>query len=262
LLLTNEPERIVRRALAYARCGWPVFPCRPGRKEPATRSGFRDATVDDDQIKYWWERQPDANVAIATGAPGPDVLDVDQHGPAGNGFPAYRQLKTAGLLDGAGAVVATPGGGLHVYFAGSGQACGRLPRLHLDFRANGGYVLAPPSQISGKQYRLLSHRAGSGQLNWPEAADLLNQGRGRSSLLKPAGTADVSRLLRWVEQLKPGNRNCGLFWAACRAAEAGQLESLDDLAVAAAKTGLPHREIAQTIASARRTTARQHKDAA
>ncbi len=262
MLLTNEPERIVGRALAYARCGWPVFPCRPGRKEPATRSGFRDATIDDDQIKYWWERQPDANVAIATGAPGPDVLDVDQHGPAGNGFPAYRRLKIAGLLDVATAVVATPGGGLHVYFAGSGQACGRLPRLHLDFRASGGYVLAPPSQIDGKRYRLLSHQAGSGQLNWAAAATLLDQGPSRSSLSKRTAAPDGRRLLRWVEQLEPGNRNCGLFWAACRAAEGGQLELLDDLTVAAAKTGLPDREIVRTIASARRTIARRHKDAA
>ncbi len=97
--MINEPEHILDRALAYARCGWSVFPCRPGRKEPATRNGFRDATIDDSQIKYWWERRPDANVAIATGSPGSDVLDVDQHGSAGNGFPAYRQLKTAGLLD-------------------------------------------------------------------------------------------------------------------------------------------------------------------
>jgi hypothetical protein len=43
-----------------------------------------------------------------------------------------------------------PVGGMHAYFAGSDQHCGRLPSHHLDFRATGGYILAPPSQVGGK----------------------------------------------------------------------------------------------------------------
>ena len=31
-----------REALAFARRGWLVFPCRPGGKQPATRRGFRE----------------------------------------------------------------------------------------------------------------------------------------------------------------------------------------------------------------------------
>jgi hypothetical protein len=130
--------RTVEQALAYAAHGWPVFPCRPGGKEPATRHGYQDATTDPDKITWWWRRQPEANLAIATGHPGPDVLDVDQHGRAGNGFAAFNRLKRAGLIDGASALVATPSGGLHAYFAGSDQRCGKLPRHHLDFRAHGG----------------------------------------------------------------------------------------------------------------------------
>ena len=76
--MTDDPT--LRQALAYARRGWPVFPCRPGQKVPATRHGFRDATTDPEQITGWFGRDPDRNVAIATGAPGPDVLDVDVHG--------------------------------------------------------------------------------------------------------------------------------------------------------------------------------------
>ena len=44
---------------------------------------------------------------------------------------------------------------MHAYFTGSGQHSGRLPSHHLDFRAAGGYVLAPPSQVSGRSYQLL-----------------------------------------------------------------------------------------------------------
>ena len=143
----------LRQALAYAALGWPVFPCHAGQKTPATAHGYRDATTDPDQITGWFTRNPHQNLAIATGAPGPDVLDVDDHGPAGNGYPALAELSRAGLLDSAAAYVRTPSGGLHAYFTGSAQRNGHLPAHHLDFRSRGGYVLAPPSQVDGKPYQ-------------------------------------------------------------------------------------------------------------
>ena len=167
------PSRAVAWALAYASRGWPVFPCQPGTKEPATRHGFHDASTDPDQIRSWWERNPRANLAIATGEPGPDVLDVDHHGPAGNGYAALMRLKHADLLDAAGTIVRTPHSGLHVYFSGSSQASGRLPRHHLDFKSAGGYVLAPPSNVDGKFYRLVREAAPSGGLGWAAVTGLL-----------------------------------------------------------------------------------------
>lgn len=250
--MITEPDRIIGRALAYARRGWPVFPCRPGGKQPATRHGFRDATTDEDQLRHWWNRQPQANIAVATGLPGPDVLDVDDHGQAGNGFAAYHQLDAAGLLDGAGAVVATPGGGLHLYFAGSRHGSRRLARHHLDFRAAGGYVLVPPSQVDGKEYRLIRYGPRPGGLDWSAVTGVLDPGRGRADRSSSTARVDATLLAAWVGQLEEGNRNCGLFWAACRAAEVGQDSVLDDLAAAAARTGLPESEITRTIASARR----------
>ena len=103
---------MLRQALTFAARGWPVLPCQPGQKTPAARHGVHDATTDPGQITAWFGRHPDWNLAIATGAPGPDVVDVDQHGDAGSGFAAFRQLKAAGLLDGARAYVRTPSGGL------------------------------------------------------------------------------------------------------------------------------------------------------
>jgi len=252
--MITEVSHMLDWALAYASNGWPVLPCRPGGKEPMTRHGFHDASTAEPQIRAWWERQPDANIALATGTPGPDVLDIDQHGEAGNGFTAYRRLKTASLLAGASTIVATPGGGLHLYLAGSTQPSRRLPRHHLDFRSSGGYVLAPPSQIAGKTYRLIWQQIPSAGLDWSAAVRILQPEQDRSHPSHLPGTPNASRLISWVERLEAGNRNCGLFWAACRALEAGHPDLLDDIAAAAAMTGLPEREITRTIASARRTT--------
>lgn len=148
-------KAMLRAALGYARVGWPVFPCRPDGtpppkwKAPLTEHGFRDATTDPAVLRAWWDKWPDANLAIVTGAPGPDVLDVDVK-PDGNGFSALRRLKRAGILADAAALIRTRSGGLHIYFAGTTQGCRALPRHHLDFKARGGYVLAP-AERRGRQ---------------------------------------------------------------------------------------------------------------
>ena len=240
-------------ALAYAAAGWPVFPCKPDQKAPDTAHGFKDATTDPAVIRRWWRARPDRNPAIATGAPGPDVLDVDVK-PDGSGFPAFNRLKQAGVLAGARALVRTPSGGLHAYFAGTGQPCGRLVRDFLDFKSSGGYVLAPPSVVGGKPYALLDHRRGAdGRLDWRAVTRLLDPPKAPA---RPGrlDVGDLGKLASWVAALKEGNRNDGLFWAACRAAEAGHSD-LDDLVTAAVQAGLPEEEAGRTVASAARKAA-------
>jgi hypothetical protein len=252
-------------ALRYAGANWPVFPCMPGEKVPATRHGFLDATTDTDKIAWWWRRDRERNVAIATGRPGPDVLDVDVRAD-GNGFAGLGRLRREGLLDGADAYVRTPSGGVHVYFAGFEQGNGRLPAHHLDFRSLGGYIVAPPSQVHGKRFELVSRREGrleqgnlaggrpaegQGGLDWAAVRRLLDPQPQRSLPWAGTGATDPSRLAEWVARLPEGNRNDGLFWAASRALDSG-VTDLAELAEAARMTGLDAREIARTLASARK----------
>ncbi|MDN6149581.1 MAG: DNA primase, partial [Yaniella sp.] len=67
---------------------------------------------------------------------------------------------------------------------------------------------------------------------------------------------DVQRLGQWVAALGEGERNLGLFWAACRLAENNTAvgDTLAVLGPAAAHAGLGAREITTTIRSAYRTT--------
>lgn len=253
---------MLRAALVYAERGWPVFPCRPGSKAPATAHGFHDASTDPALITAWWTRAPSANVAIATGAPGPDVLDVDVK-PDGNGFPAFNRLKRAGLLAGASMLVATRNGGLHVYFAGSDQPVRHLHRLHLDFQVRGAYVLAPPSLVPADEwatgtsaYELLDERASDARLDWAAVTRLLDPPRPVPDSRPTWSSAgrDVGSLVRWLVRQPAGNRNRALYWAACTACEAGLTHDLDQLVVAALEVGLDEREARRTVASAQRRT--------
>ena len=167
-------------------------------------------------IRAWWRRWPTANVSIATGAPGPDVLDVDVK-LDGDGWAAFNRLKDTGLLAGAKALVKTPSGGLHSYYAGTAQRNGKLPRHHLDFRSAGGYVLAPPSRVHGRPYELLDHRGGAtGRLDWQEVTRLLDPPEEPS---RPGrrDAGDLDSLAAWVAAQQGGNRNDGLFWPCCEA---------------------------------------------
>ena len=264
--MTNQ---VLRHALAYAGRGWPVFPCQPGKKIPATPHGYLDATTDQGQVCAWFGRDPELNLAIATGAPGIDVLDVDQRGEAGDGFPALARLDAAGLLDGVIATVRTPSGGLHLYFTGTDQRTGHLPACHLDFLAKGGYVLAPPSQTGGAPYQHATALARHGELDWQAAVRVLQPSREPA----PAGPAptghvptghvpqerrqapgwQIGRLARWVAAQREGNRNNGLFWAASRALETDEAADLSPLATAARQAGLTEPEITRTLESARHT---------
>ena len=251
----------LRQALAYARRGWPIFPCLPGQKIPATAHGYQDATIDEQQITDWFGRSQRWNLAIATGAPGPDVLDIDQHGQAGNGYAAFGRLRRAGLVNGAAAYIRTPAGGMHAYFAGSDQHNGRLPSHHLDFRSHGGYILAPPSQVDGNTYRLIARPGGHSALDWAAVTRLLEPQRHQQPP-PPGQDPDLalSHLARWVASQPEGNRNAGLFWAANRALDTDPAADLSPLAAAARQAGLADPEITRTLDSARTTSqARNHQ---
>jgi hypothetical protein len=243
----------LRQALMCAARGWPVFPCQAEQKTPATAHGHLDATTEPRQITAWFGRHPDWNLAIATGAPGPDVLDVDDHGPAGNGYAAFARLSRAGLADGAVAYVRTPSGGLHAYFTGSAQRNGHLAAHHLDFRSRGGYVLAPPSRVGGKPYEVIRTIDADGALDWAAVTALLEPRRQpRRPQPAPAPGRNLSHLAQWVASQAEGNRNAGLFWAANRILDADPAADLGPLAAAARQAGLGEREITRTLDSARK----------
>jgi hypothetical protein len=145
------PALVTKAALAYARRGAPVFPCKPGGKKPLTYNGFYDATTDLRRITTWWSRWPGANIGIPTGErSGLLVLDVDLD--AGGSESLVRLERVNGPLPET-AKARTGGGGIHVFFrypAGETvrNSTGKLGP-GLDIRGEGGYVVVPPSRTEG-----------------------------------------------------------------------------------------------------------------
>lgn len=185
--------------------GWPVFRLRPNSKLPATSNGFHDATTDSATVVEEWTRDPNANVGIATGAvSGLVVIDVDPGGDV-----TVEMLKrTLGPLP--PTLVALTPKGAHAYFRHPGVeircSAGRLGP-GVDVRADGGYIVAPPSRLPDGEYRW---RLPDGQ------AEPL-----------PSELADLPAA--WVAALREGkgaNRSGNGSDNYARAAVAGELEAV------------------------------------
>ncbi|MGB6830701.1 MAG: bifunctional DNA primase/polymerase [Terracidiphilus sp.] len=162
---------LARSALEYAARGWLVIPlhsptargCTCGRaecespgKHPRTAHGLKDASRDPATIREWWERWPDANIGILTG-PESGILVLDVDGKRGEESLIDLERRGCHLPD--TYTVRTGGGGQHLYFLWPQGADARNSQSKiapgLDFRGQGGIVVAPPSlHASGGLYEV------------------------------------------------------------------------------------------------------------
>jgi hypothetical protein len=258
--------RLPDAALRFAEAGVPVFPCVPGGKSPLTHEGFHEATTNLRRIRSWWRWMPAANIGVPTGnASGVEVVDVDRKA-AGSGFGAFERARRAGLVDGWAALVRTPSGGMHAYYPADPdrrQASWEAAKARVDFRGTGGYVIVPPSVVEVADdlrapYALIGGPRGSvSPVDAGALRDLIAPRPAPIPYRRDANApADAERLAGWVAARAEGERNRGLFWAACRMAEAGASPEATHgaLGPAAERAGLPPREVAVTIRSAYRAT--------
>jgi len=132
-------------ALEYAGLGWAVTACKASSKEPATRNGCKNHSKNPEAIRRYWTDNPTHNLAIVCGEiSGLLVLDVDARN---GGLDTLAQLEAQHGPLPKTPTVNTPGGGQHFYFEhveGVRCSAGQLG-AGLDVKADGGYVLAPPS---------------------------------------------------------------------------------------------------------------------
>ena len=100
---------------------------------------------------------------------------MDVH-KTGSGFAAFEHARRAGYVEGWAWLVRTPSGGLHAYFLHTGereQRSWQVPGKHIDFRGDGGYIIVPPSRVTGEdgvtrsyeQIAVASHHPGAVDAN-------------------------------------------------------------------------------------------------
>src|SRR5215471_1208019 len=143
---------MLKTARALAEKGMHVFPCVPRNKRPATAHGLKDATTDPLEIEAWWGRDPNYNLAVATGSvSGVFVVDIDGEDAEAE---LRRLEKEHGQLP--ATVESVTGRGRHIFFRCPDKpvrnTAGKIA-AGIDTRGDGGYVLVPPSMHpSGKRY--------------------------------------------------------------------------------------------------------------
>lgn len=197
-LKMKRKNRKFEAARNYASLGWHVLPlhsiegescacgkpdCSSPGKHPRLPNGFKGATCKPEPIRKWWDRWPKANVGIRTGKESKlVVLDID---PRNGGKKTLTKLiEKHGSLSKT-LTVHTGGGGLHYYFKHpGGNVKGRKDFFGpgIDIKADGGYVVAPPSlHVSGNKYR------------WEKGTDL--------------DEVDLAVMPRWLRSIKRKNIN-------------------------------------------------------
>lgn len=135
---------LLDHALKYAALGWHVLPIVPKQKIPLTKHGVKDATADINQIKAWWKKWPDANIAVTCGTKSSVwVIDVDvEQATDVNGYESLKEFpplpKTVKQN--------TPRGGFHAFYRSDNAPVNRNSfRPGIDIRGDGYYVVVAPS---------------------------------------------------------------------------------------------------------------------
>lgn len=145
----------------YRDLGLHPVPCEPRGKRPLIEwRPYQERQPTLEEVDSWWTTWPDANIALVVGR---GIVVVDLDGPK-----ASELLEQAGLEMPADAPRVKTGNGEHVYlrlpagktarnraaFLSSGAENGT--KSQIDLRADGGYVLAPPSRHpNGSRYAWL-----------------------------------------------------------------------------------------------------------
>jgi hypothetical protein len=177
-IVPHEPPTTADIAAEHAGRGWHVFPVLPGSKRPLINDWPTLACADPERVRAAWPANH--NIGISCGPSQLVVVDLDvpvepkplpppwdSEPGAHDGLDVWAVLRERHDPQWnqwlSTYTVATPRGGLHIYFRDDGTATrtgqwrnttGALGPL-VDTRASGGFVVGAGSVVDGKTYELL-----------------------------------------------------------------------------------------------------------
>ncbi len=226
MILVNG--NMLEGALAYLQRGWSVIPIRPGTKKAAGKwREFQKRRPERRELAAWFGNGSRSGLAIVLGEVSGDLVCRDFDDAAGYQAWATEFPDLAKTLP----TVATSRG-RHVYFRAESLRSQKLPDG--EYRANGNYVLLPPSlHPSGVRYTwVVPPPAGDVPLVDPVKTGLLPEASVPPLATSPEQdeTAPAKRTVSHLTQRTQrflrigaveGDRNTELFFAACDMAACG-----------------------------------------
>ena len=223
---------------------------------------FTSATPEP-RVAEAFDHDATTGVGIVCGYP---VVVVDIDGPEG----AEEWARINGGLEHPQTWVAKTGRGLHLYYADTQPRRPTKLGEKLDFKAEGGYVAAPPSlHPDGHRYEWLAPPTGPiEELPDALASRLAQMEYERNAIITRReqyvrhapledgvwyATRGLGGPIETVRTSGIGNRNHALYWAARTLAEEHADDSdWESLLEAAGEAGLTRKEALQTMRSARK----------
>jgi hypothetical protein len=244
----DTPPSMLEWALFWADNGIPVFPlysvtpegicrCRDGAqckspgKHPKTFRGLKEATTDKSQIERWWRADPQANIGGATG--GKARLLVVDCDPRHGGDASLHDLVEAHGPEWLDTLTHKTGAGGHHFcytYPADVDLRNTANKLApgIDTRAEGGYVVLPPSlHASLKRYELAN------LLQTRQAPAWLIEELTRDPKVAPSRVIDFqerrARQAPGAGVIPDGERNETLFKTGCAIWGQGEAQDSADL---------------------------------
>ena len=231
--------------------------CKSPGKHPRIGEWQKLSTTEERWLRVWFEKQwPGANVGILTGEPSSlCVIDVDFRAGGDATLGELCDLHGDGWLN---TLSVRTGGGIHLYFRHPEgldlrNTAGRIGE-GVDSRANGGFVVAPPSlHASGRRYEWANDLEPAPLPDW--LIKLLTEGKAAAARpgAKPGSQAKSGTGIGLV--ITEGGRNDALFKIGCslrgKGAELPEIEAeLLDHNARRCSPPLPEVEVLKTARSA------------
>lgn len=137
---------IEKAAHEYLELGFSVMPVGHDKRPIVEWKLYQEQRPTHAQITHWWDKYPHANVGIITGVvSGILVFDLDS-------MESRDYVKRRGVPR---TPIARTSKGIHIYLDYPSVLVGNRsdPKIGMDIRGEGGYVVAPPStHDSGRRY--------------------------------------------------------------------------------------------------------------
>lgn len=236
-------------AMFYAEHNIKTFTVKRQGKSPLCQNGFKSATMDRVVLQEWNKKFPDCNIGIPTGTIN-NIFVVDIDGEIG----AKSLIALENIYGKLDAPTVITGKGKHLYFkmpenTNIKSSVSKIAN-HIDIRANGGYVVAPPSiHENGNCYKWL---------NFDFSQDFPTAPQWLIDVISNSAETKFEDLLEEIATASEGMRNTTLLGNAIKICNSANKQFLDmeniknNIIDAGIASGLSRAESTRTVNNAMR----------